>query len=89
MHFKLLAYDPAPLIEAIEEYDRTAPEREKLWATVNSNEDVFAAEKADQEALEKVQEALWQVTQDRNSRDSCSRIDIDRARKIAAICKEN
>lgn len=88
MNIKPLAYDTAPLIEAIEEYDRTAPDRQKRWAEVNSNEDVFAAEKADQDALEKVQEALWKVTQDRNSREACSRLDIDFARKIAALGKE-
>lgn len=80
---KGLAYDPAPLVEAIKEYDRTAPERQKLWDNAESNQDVQDAEKADQEALGRVQEAFWQVTQDRNSRESCSRVGIDFMRKIA------
>lgn len=85
---KPFAFDLAPLVEAINEYDRTAPDREKLWDNVDSNEDVFAAEKADQEALVKVQKAFWEVTQDRNSLESCGRISIDFARKIAALGQE-
>ncbi len=86
---KPLAYDPAPLIEALNEYDRTAQERQKLWDNLESNQDVMDAEKAELEALERVQEAFWQVTRDRNSRESCSRIRIEHARKIAAIGKES
>lgn len=85
---KHLAYDRAPLIEALNEYDRTAPERQKLWDTIESNQDVMHAEKSDQEALERVQEAFWQVTRDRNSRESCACVSIEFARKIAAIGKE-
>lgn len=85
---KPLAYDVAPLIEAVKEFDRTKPERDKRWDSVESNEDVFAAEKADMEALERVQEAFWQVTQDRNSRESCKRINIDDARRTIACFNE-
>lgn len=85
METKPLAYDVAPLVAAIKEYDETASARKKLWDSIGTNEDVAAAEKADQKALEKVQEAFWQVTQDRNSRENCKRIDIEFARKIAGL----
>lgn len=74
-----------PLVDALSEYDRTRPEREKLWDDVESNEDVAIAEKADKDALVKVQEAFYQVTKNRNSREHCARVDIDFARQVAAI----
>lgn len=85
---KGLVYNPAPLIEAIKEYDRTAPERQKLWDNIESNQDVRDAEKADLEALERVQAAFWKVTRDRNSLESCLRIDIDFARQIANLGRQ-
>lgn len=80
-----LKYDIQPLVAALVEYDRTAPEREAIWNDVENDTDVSVAEKADSDALEKVQEAFYQVTKDRNSRDSCRCVDIAYARKTAGL----
>lgn len=80
-----LMYSTKPLVAALEEFDRTAPERAALWDKIETNEDVVVAEKADQDALIKVQQAFWEVTKDRNSRENCACVDISFARKIAAL----
>lgn len=80
-----LKYDTQPLVAALAEYDRTAPERNAAWDAVKNNADVAAAEKADEGALEAVQEAFYQVTKDRNSREGCLRVDIAFARNIAKL----
>lgn len=82
---------PAPLVhstqalkDALAEYDRTAPARERLWVTIEKNEDVARAEAADLAALTLVRDAFYQATQDRNNRENCSRVDLDFMRQIAA-----
>lgn len=52
---------------------------------VLSIEMVQAAEQADIDALNKVREAFYEATKDRNSKSSCMRIDIEFARKIAQL----
>lgn len=79
-----LAFSTAPLVEALAEYDRTAPARKEMWDSVESNQDVHAAEKADIDALVKVQDAFYEVTKDRNSRASCAQVGLDFMRRIAA-----
>ena len=79
-----LAYSAQPLKDALSEYDRTTPDRQRLWDTAESNADVAAAEATDLAALNKVQAAFYEVTQDRNSRRSCQRVGVDFMRRIAA-----
>lgn len=79
-----LAYSAQPLKDALAEYDRTTLERERLWDTAESNAAVAAAEEADLVALNKVRAAFYEVTQDRNSRESCQRVDLGFMRQIAA-----
>ena len=84
-----LAYSVKPLIDAIAEYDRTAPERNAMWESASCNLDVFSAEDADRAALTKVQEAFYEVTKDRNSQEDCRRIDIDAMRRLADWAVKN
>lgn len=80
---KPLVYSTEPLKAALVEYNRTAPERQQLWDTVESNGAVEAAERADKAALTRVQDAFYEVTKDRNSREHCRCVDIGFMRKIA------
>lgn len=84
MEVKGLAHSTQGLKDALAEYDRTAAERQRLWDSIACNADVTAAEAADRDALAKVQDAFYEVTRDRNSRDNCRRVDIDFMRRIAA-----
>lgn len=84
-----LAYSAQPLIDAIAEYDRTAPERNAKWDNASCTLDIFAAEDADRDALIKVQEAFYEVTKDRNRREDCHRIDIDAMRRLAEWTVKN
>lgn len=81
---KPLAYSTAPLKAALAEYDQEAPARQRLWDTVASNADVDAAEAAEAAALAKVCDAFYEVTKDRNSRDSCQQLPLDFMRRLAA-----
>lgn len=65
-------------------YDADAPRREALWnfRNLKTNEDVWAAERADNEALALVQEAFWKDTQAYNSRENCSHVDIEFMRRM-------
>lgn len=82
---KPLAYSTEPLKAALAEYDRGAPERQRLWDSVQDVADVAAAEAADALALRKVCDAFYEVTQDRNSREDCRRLPLDFMRRIAAL----
>lgn len=57
------------LVAALTEYDRTAPARQVKWDAVQTNEDVNACLAMDKEADDKVREAFYQDTKDRNSKD--------------------
>lgn len=74
-----------PLKTALAEYDRTAVERQHKWDTVESSDDVDAADQADKDALVKVQDAFFEVTRDRNSRDNCGLADIASIREYANL----
>ena len=68
--------------KALEVYDAGTPARDAIWNSVESDADVFAARKADQDALELVQEAFWQDTKAYNSRENCSHLHISDARRM-------
>ena len=68
--------------KALAVYDAGEDEREKAWQNVKTNDDVFAAEKADADAMALVQEAFWQDTKAYNSRENCSHVHIRDARRM-------
>ncbi len=69
---------------ALEVYDAGIPIRDAAWNKVESDADVFAAGKADQDALALVQSAFYEDTKDINSRANCSHIHITDARRMIA-----
>lgn len=79
---KAFKYSIKPLVDALEEYDRTAPERQSNWTNASSNEDVLAAVRQDNAAIVKVQDAFHCVTKDRNSLQNCRRCDVDFIRRM-------
>lgn len=84
----LLIYPVTELIAALSNYDRVKGEFDTKLREVESSEDIFAIEAEEAAALDQVREAFYQATKDRNSRESCMRIDIDFARKIAKFGEE-
>lgn len=70
---------------AIKEYDLDTPRLRKLWDSVESNEDVYAAEKEEESALRKVRLAFFEDTKEINSWGSCSRVDIDFMRRMSKL----
>lgn len=82
---KDFAFSAQPLKDALAEYDRTAAERNRMWATVETSEDVIAAEQADKDALLKVQLAFHELTKDRNSLERCKLAGLDFMRRCAAF----
>ncbi len=80
----MFAYNPdfSSTRIALAVYDAGEAEREKMWQSVESDRDVFAAEKADADALALVQEAFWEDTKAYNSRDNCSHLHIADARRM-------
>lgn len=74
-----------PLRDALVEYDRTQPARDKLWDDIVNEYEYQVAQDANGEALRKVREAFYEVTKDRNSYDSCMKVDIKFARQIAEL----
>lgn len=80
-----LAFPVAPLVAAIAEFDAGKPARDNAWEQIYSPADLAACEAADKAELQKVQQAFWELTQDRNSRDNCALVSIDFCRKTAAM----
>lgn len=78
-----LRYSTAPLKAALAEYDRTKPDRDALFEQIDSNEDVEAWEAEELAALRKVQEAFYEVTRDRNSRETCMCVGLGFMRSLA------
>lgn len=74
-----------PLVQALAIYDAGLAQREHNWRAVETNEDVFACQHADEVALNLVREAFYEVTKDRNSHSSAMCIGIHFARKVAAL----
>lgn len=73
-----------PLINALLEFDRTAPERKALWDKIASSEDFVIAQKADADALIKVQDAFYEVTKQRNSLADCRLATVEFMRHLAS-----
>jgi hypothetical protein len=69
-------------IAALKVYDEGKAAREARWENARTNEDVFAAEKADQEATLTVQVAFHHDTLI-NSFDNCKLVDVNRIRYAA------
>lgn len=82
---KGFAFSARPLKEALAEYDRTAAERDQLWTNAETNEDVLAAERAEKDALLKVQLAFHALTKDRNSLEHCKLVDLEFMRRCASL----
>lgn len=56
---------------ALEKYDSTQSDRDFLWENPKSDWDVLHAQNQDQDAIDRVREAFYEDTKDRNSRDNC------------------
>lgn len=69
---------------ALIEFDAGAAARSRAWDTVDTNEDVAAAEQAEAEALRAVQEAFHRDTADINSLANCHLVDLGFMRRMAA-----
>lgn len=69
---------------ALIEFDSTAAARAAAWDSAQTNEDVYAAEQADHDALGKVQVAFHKDTADINSLSNCMLVDLGFMRKMAA-----
>jgi len=69
---------------ALIEFDSTAAARAAAWDSAQTNEDVYAAEQADHDALGKVQVAFHKDTADINSLSNCMRVDLAFMRRMAA-----
>lgn len=61
---------------ALEVWLQGQDDRSRAWDRVECNDDVWAAERADNEALAKVQEAFFEDTKPINSLDHCRLIHI-------------
>ena len=79
------AYCAVPLIAALTEYDRTAPERAAAWDAIESQADIEAAQATDKVALLPVQDAFYELTKDRNSLADCRCCDIKFMRSVAKL----
>ena len=69
---------------AMDRYDAGEAERDAMIRAAKSHEDVHAWRKAEAEALESVQQAFFEDTSDRNSRDHCRFADIKWIRGLLA-----
>lgn len=69
---------------ALIEFDAGAANRSRAWDTVDTNEDVAAAERAKAEGLRAVQEAFHRDTADINSLANCHLVDLAFMRRMAA-----
>ena len=65
-------------------FDAGAATRARAWDSVDTNEDVHAAEQADVQALRLVQEAFHRDTAEINSLANCYRVDLGFMRRMAA-----
>lgn len=73
------------LRDAVAEFDRTQPERERAWNQVACSNDIHFALRADDKALSAVQDAFYNLTRHINSRSNCELVGIDFMRRIAAL----
>lgn len=75
--------------QAIAEYDRTAQERQQVWDSIQTSEDVDIAERIDEAALRAVQDAFYEDTKDINTLSHCRRVDIGFMRRLAESTSGN
>jgi len=68
--------------KALAEYDRTQHVRDWLCDRVSTDQDVKDWQAACNAAIAEVQEAFYQDTKDRNSRDHCKYADITWMRSL-------
>ena len=66
---------------ALEEYDASLPSRDKLLDNVRSDADVVKWNREEQIALDKVREAFYEDSKDRNSRSNCMLVDLPTLRE--------
>jgi hypothetical protein len=72
-------------VDALAEYDASEADRESLFNGITDENSFNAWQSAQNLALEKVQEAFFQVTSNINSREHCRLVDVQFCRKVAAI----
>jgi hypothetical protein len=70
---------------ALQVYDADKPRLLQLFESIDSNEDVYAWEAAEKEALDKVRVAFHLDTKDVNSLSNCMLADVDFMRKGAKL----
>lgn len=70
--------------KALIEFDAGAAERQRLWDSIESNQDVEAAVAADNAAKNKVREAFYEDTKDINSKENCMCVEVDFMRRLAS-----
>lgn len=73
---------------ALEEWERTEAARDQLLDAATTDDKLGEWKRAEREALEKVAEAFFQDTKDRNSRENCSLVGLRTLREWVATWRE-
>lgn len=81
----MITVSTKPLRDALAEYDRTQPQRDLMLDEVDNDKDFANYQRECDAALEKVQQAFWEVTKHVNGRHHCALADITFMRKIAEL----
>ncbi len=68
---------------ALAQFDLGKDARAAAWLSITTEEGVYDAQRADEEALRKVQDAFYLDTQDINTQDNCRQVDIAFMRRMA------
>lgn len=71
------------LVAALQDYDATAAERQRLWDAILTDDDLEKAQAADRAALRKVQMAFFSEPDQPNCVDNCLLVDIENLRRFA------
>lgn len=71
------------LRDAIIEYDRTEAARMKLFEDIVNDKEFAEWEAVERAALEKVQQAFWEVTKRFNGRSACAMVNIEFMRRMS------
>ena len=83
-----LAYPVDQLVNALNNYDLLKRQLNERLTRVESSKEIYDIEQQEAAALQQVREAFYEATKDRNSMESCMRIDVDFARRIAKYAQE-
>lgn len=86
MNFK---YSPSKFLKAMKSYEALRPAIDVMWMEAESIEQIEAAERLTNSAIDACRVAYHEMTKDRNSLESCMRIDIDFLRKMAVLAVED